>query len=263
MRTAVLSTVALAAGASAWTGPGECEPDNCYRNMIDDRFKAEVPAFCHEYLVGTTTAASAIPTYLNNCAGDVEAVSSACSCIDYTPPPTTTSVPPTSTPYETTPTTTPYETTTPEYTPTYPASSSPSSSYPIYSTGGYTPSSSYPVYTPSYTTSTIYSTYASTITSCAPEVEYCPGKPDHPYTTTCTTSWTTVCEVTPTSLLTYSHSQPTYPAGSPPPVTTYPGTGAGAAPTYSAKPSAPVVAGAAKAGTGFLAAAVAFVAALL
>ncbi|KAH8895486.1 hypothetical protein GQ53DRAFT_52325 [Thozetella sp. PMI_491] len=73
-----------AAGAveKRWTYP-DCEPDNCYRNLIDDRFKDEAKAFCPQFLAGTTTAPSAIPTDFNNCDGNIAAVSSACSCITY------------------------------------------------------------------------------------------------------------------------------------------------------------------------------------
>lgn len=59
-----------------------CQSDNCYNEMLDPRFNAEALAFCPTWLEGTlTTEAAAIPTYLENCQGSVEAVSSACSCI--------------------------------------------------------------------------------------------------------------------------------------------------------------------------------------
>ncbi|KAJ4389648.1 hypothetical protein N0V93_007120 [Gnomoniopsis smithogilvyi] len=59
-----------------------CESDNCYNEMLDPRYNAEALAFCPNWLEGTpTTEAAAIPTYLENCQGSVEAVSSACTCI--------------------------------------------------------------------------------------------------------------------------------------------------------------------------------------
>ncbi|KOS21843.1 hypothetical protein ESCO_001821 [Escovopsis weberi] len=69
---------ALAAGmANAWSYP-DCEPDNCYRNAIDQRFSALAPAACFQWLAGTTTADSAVPTDFNNC--NAQEFSSACSC---------------------------------------------------------------------------------------------------------------------------------------------------------------------------------------
>ncbi|KAJ4414467.1 hypothetical protein N0V82_007916 [Gnomoniopsis sp. IMI 355080] len=59
-----------------------CQSDNCYNEMLDPRYNAEALAFCPTWLEGTpTTDAAAIPTYLENCNGSVEAVSSACTCI--------------------------------------------------------------------------------------------------------------------------------------------------------------------------------------
>lgn len=59
-----------------------CESDNCYNEMLDPRYNAQALAFCPTWLEGTpTTEAAAIPTYLENCKGSVEAVSSACTCI--------------------------------------------------------------------------------------------------------------------------------------------------------------------------------------
>ncbi|KAK2042814.1 hypothetical protein LZ31DRAFT_442799, partial [Colletotrichum somersetense] len=61
-----------------------CEHDNCYNNLIDDRFKDEANVFCVEFLSGTTTAPYAIPTDFDNCEKDIKAISSACSCVTYT-----------------------------------------------------------------------------------------------------------------------------------------------------------------------------------
>ncbi|KAK1586088.1 uncharacterized protein LY79DRAFT_670534 [Colletotrichum navitas] len=60
-----------------------CEHDNCYNNLIDDRFKNEANVFCVDFLDGTTTALSAIPTDFANC-DSIKAASSACSCVTYT-----------------------------------------------------------------------------------------------------------------------------------------------------------------------------------
>ncbi|KAJ0161742.1 hypothetical protein CTA2_5667, partial [Colletotrichum tanaceti] len=86
-----------------------CEPDGCYRNLIDQRFEQEAKGFCVDFLHGTTvTAAAAIPTHFNNCQGDVKAVSSACSCITYG---LTSTVPATTTTSCTSPTSTAVSTT--------------------------------------------------------------------------------------------------------------------------------------------------------
>ncbi|KAK1768240.1 hypothetical protein QBC33DRAFT_536620, partial [Phialemonium atrogriseum] len=84
MRTTPLSLGALLLGlASAWEYP-DCDPDNCYREMTNDRFYGEAQEFCPQFLAGTTTAPEAIPTNFENCEQDVNRVSSACSCITYT-----------------------------------------------------------------------------------------------------------------------------------------------------------------------------------
>ncbi|PNY21902.1 Uncharacterized protein TCAP_07202, partial [Tolypocladium capitatum] len=70
MKGAFVFGAIAAAVVSAWEYP-DCERDNCYRNLIDSRFKAEAPKFCFEFLSGTTTASKAIPTDFNNCDGDV------------------------------------------------------------------------------------------------------------------------------------------------------------------------------------------------
>ncbi|TVY15285.1 hypothetical protein LARI1_G006251 [Lachnellula arida] len=109
-----LGALALSS-VNAWTYP-DCEMDNCYRNLIDARFTLEAGPFCLDFISGTTTAAAAIPTDFNNCAGDIAAVSSACSCIAYTltheSSPTKTPCTTSTTPIET-PTSTPCTTTTP------------------------------------------------------------------------------------------------------------------------------------------------------
>ncbi|KAK2021592.1 hypothetical protein LX32DRAFT_508568, partial [Colletotrichum zoysiae] len=61
-----------------------CEHDNCYNNLVDDRFKDKANVFCVEFLSGTTTAPYAIPTDFDNCQKDIKAISSACSCVTYT-----------------------------------------------------------------------------------------------------------------------------------------------------------------------------------
>ncbi|KAK4103424.1 hypothetical protein N658DRAFT_394430, partial [Parathielavia hyrcaniae] len=74
MRASTLSLAAVALGlASAHEYP-DCESDNCYRNLIDERFKEDAVSFCFEFLDGTTTAPSAIPTQFNNCESNVQAV---------------------------------------------------------------------------------------------------------------------------------------------------------------------------------------------
>jgi hypothetical protein len=221
---------ALALGAAnaldlRWTYPN-CDTTNCYNELVDARFYAEAETFCPEFLAGTTTAASAIPTDFSNCQGDVSAVSSACSCITYTmthttgsstaPPTTTTTTPPTTSSSPTTssipttatlppPTTTLYSSSSsPSGTVTSPSSSTtPASSVSTTSTpnGSYTSSSSSSITL--YSTSTIYTTSVSTIYSCAPTVTSCPyrtssGTVPASYTvTTATISLTTtICPVT-------------------------------------------------------------------
>ncbi|KAI0468225.1 hypothetical protein F4859DRAFT_218384 [Xylaria cf. heliscus] len=81
------SVFALAGMANAsmkrWTYP-DCEQDNCYRAFINAQYTELAPSFCLEFLASTTTDAAVIPTPFANCAGDIHAVSSACSCITYT-----------------------------------------------------------------------------------------------------------------------------------------------------------------------------------
>jgi hypothetical protein len=189
MRTSVLSLGALALGlASAHEYPN-CESDNCYRNLVDERFAEEAVAFCPEFLAGTTTAASAIPTNFNNCDGNVKAVSSACSCITYTASatatPTSSEVPETTTSAEepeTTTTEAPETITTevPETTTT----TDDDDDEECTSTS-----------TTKWTTSTITTTTTRTITSCSAEVTDCPGG-GTPTVTTEVIVTTTVCPVT-------------------------------------------------------------------
>ncbi|KAI1352055.1 hypothetical protein F5Y01DRAFT_281202 [Xylaria sp. FL0043] len=157
------SALALMGMANAsvrrWTFP-DCEADNCYRAFINEEYKDLAPSFCLEFLASTTTDASVIPTPFANCAGDITAVSSACSCISYTfthtattstPEVTpTSSVPVITTPTEvassSTPSTTPSEVvTSPEAPPTTPPVSTGSLSTPeISSPTSSQPASSYP-----------------------------------------------------------------------------------------------------------------------
>ncbi|KAI0862146.1 hypothetical protein F4860DRAFT_513214 [Xylaria cubensis] len=66
-----------------WTYP-DCEADNCYRAFINEQYAELAPSFCLTFLASTTTDATVIPTPFENCAGDINAVSSACSCVTYT-----------------------------------------------------------------------------------------------------------------------------------------------------------------------------------
>ncbi|KAI8241455.1 hypothetical protein K4K55_012291, partial [Colletotrichum sp. SAR 10_96] len=150
-----LGAMALAS-VNAWEYPF-CEHDGCYRNLIDQRFEEEAKTFCVDFLHGTTTAPSAIPTDFNNCGGDIKAVSSASKPV-YTPSTSTdcessTEVSSTkghstkshhshTVPTYTPPTTTPWANTTskPHHTKT----------------------------TDKLTTSTIYTTHVETITKCPP-----------------------------------------------------------------------------------------------
>ncbi|CAN8103875.1 unnamed protein product [Discula destructiva] len=58
--------------------------------MLDARYAAQAVVDCPLWLSATTTAASAILTYLNMCRGNVSAVSSACPCIAGVPAATST-----------------------------------------------------------------------------------------------------------------------------------------------------------------------------
>lgn len=179
---------ALALGmANAWTFP-DCEPDNCYRALIDARFTAEVGPFCKGYLDGSIKT---VATDFSNC--DAQAASSACSCVYYTMTHTSeASTTSTTYPATTTPSSSTYATTTPS-----------SSVYPTTTPSTSTP---YPTYT-TKATSTMYTTSTYTITSCAASVTDCPvGKVT---TTVCPVSTPTVY---PTTIV---------------PVTTYPATSVG------------------------------------
>ncbi|KAH8805072.1 hypothetical protein F5884DRAFT_439996 [Xylogone sp. PMI_703] len=191
MRSATLALGAFVLGvANAWTYP-DCQPDNCYRELIDPRFYTEAQSFCPGYLSSPSTA---IPPDFSNC-DTYSALSSACSCITYsmTSPPTTTTttVPVTTTTTETT-TSVPTTTTT---TTGYQNSTTPCTTSSVQTTSVQTTS----VQTTSsveVTTSTIYTTTVRTVTSCAPTVTNCPGGPQ---TVTETISiGTTVCPVTST-----------------------------------------------------------------
>lgn len=246
MHSTVFTLAAVVGLASAWTYPN-CEPDNCYNEMVDTRFHAEAVAFCPEFLASTVTAASAIPTDFSNCGNDVMAVSSACSCITYTADLTKTpSATPTPPPPSTTSTSSIYSTTTESSTSatsaaasstyptsaaasssvssassTYPASSYPASSSTTAAASTY-PASSYPVTTypvTTYpvsvgttsvpmTTSTVYATSIYTVTSCAPTVTNCPAGPH--LTTDIISLYTTVCPVSSAGVSS-APVAPTYP----------------------------------------------------
>ncbi|KAI1756191.1 hypothetical protein F4782DRAFT_550085 [Xylaria castorea] len=102
-----------------WTYP-DCEADNCYRAFINEQYTELAPSFCLEFLASTTTDAAVIPTPFENCAGDIHAVSSACSCVTYTHTRTKTTSTPEATPTSSTPIITPtqssYSSSTPSTT---------------------------------------------------------------------------------------------------------------------------------------------------
>jgi len=180
---------AVAGLASAWTYP-QCEPDNCYRNVIDARFAAAITPFCNTYLAPSATA-TAVPTDYANCGSPAE-LSSACSCVTYV-----------SSSSAAAPTSTSYPTTTSSSYPTYPTSSAES-------TSTYAPTNT-PTYAPTYTTSTVYVTTVKTITSCSSTVKNCPATAASTYLVTETlSSYTTVCPVTPTYPVSTYVPPPTY-----------------------------------------------------
>lgn len=224
MRASILALGAVALQqVSAWSYP-DCEADGCYRNFVDERFAKEGEKFCVDFLSGTTTAASAIPTSFNNCAGDVKAVSSACSCITYTLTHTKSPATSTASVSKAVPTTTVTTSECEDET----LSAKPTTSSK-----------------PHYTTSTVYYTKVYTITSCKPEVTDCPKNPK---VTTVVESYTTVCPVEEEHPITKTKSY---------------GTAAPTAKPTTTK-TFPVTAAAGKVGTGFGAAAAALaVAALL
>ncbi|POR37700.1 Uncharacterized protein TPAR_02103 [Tolypocladium paradoxum] len=201
MKGAFVFGAIAASVASAWEYP-DCEPDNCYRNLIDPRFKDEAPKFCFDFLSGTTTAPSAIPTDFNNCGGNVKRVSSACSCITYTATHTTgvsTTTKPTETPTKPTetPTTKPTQTPTTKPTGTQTPTTNP------------TGTSTKPTETTtSWTTSTVCTTTTRTITKCPPNVTSCPGGGHTTVVTETIPVSTTVCPVTPITPVKPSSSMP-------------------------------------------------------
>ncbi|KAK3905648.1 putative cell wall protein sed1 protein [Staphylotrichum tortipilum] len=193
MRTSVLSLGALALGlASAHEYPN-CESDNCFRNLVDERFAAQAVAWCPEFLSGTTTASGAIPTEFSNCDGNVQAVSSACSCITYTASATAT---PTATPsssstsVEETSSEAPGTTTA---TTEAPATSTEEPETSDCETETEEPESS--TSTTKWTTSTITTSTTKTITQCPASVTACPGR-STTFTTVEVVVTTTVCPVT-------------------------------------------------------------------
>lgn len=178
-----------------WALTAGQEKDNCYRNMIDERFADQIEAWCPEFLSGTTTAPSAIHTALDNCDGSIQAVSSACSCITYWA--STTTEAPTST------STSEVESTTtdaPETTSTSESSSSATSTTTEDDEDDDCPETDYPTSTPTsttkWTTSTITTSTTKTITKCPPVVTDCPAESTIVTTEVITT--VTVCPVTET-----------------------------------------------------------------
>jgi hypothetical protein len=61
--------------------PLDCQPDNCLREITDNRFSSLAINFCSTYTTAEVTEPGAIPAYLGNCAGNPSAVSSTCSCL--------------------------------------------------------------------------------------------------------------------------------------------------------------------------------------
>ncbi|CEJ89890.1 hypothetical protein VHEMI05707 [[Torrubiella] hemipterigena] len=192
------AAVALLAATVAANKYPDCEPDNCHRNLVDDRFKDQAPAICKQWLAGTTTAASAIPTQFNNCPS-VQEFSSACSCVTYTATHTSgtpsSSVPPSSS-------ATPSSSVVPSSS-IPPVSSS--TKGPVSSSSAVPSTTSCPTTVSTetskpvtqWTTSTICSYVTHTVTECPSTVPNCPVK----HTTTSVETipiTTTVCPVTTT-----------------------------------------------------------------
>ncbi|KAK1982664.1 hypothetical protein LZ30DRAFT_590111, partial [Colletotrichum cereale] len=160
-----------------------CELDNCYRNLVDDRFKDEANVFCVDFLRGTTTAKEAIPTNFNNCENKIKDISSACSCVTYT---LTHTVPVTTSASSswTTSTTAPSTTVSTSNADKTSSSTSEVVSTSTTSSSASTPPTSeatniYPVTEDStkLTTSTIYTTRVETLTQCAPHAVDCSLSP--------------------------------------------------------------------------------------
>ncbi|GAB1319199.1 hypothetical protein MFIFM68171_09409 [Madurella fahalii] len=235
MRAAVLSLGALALGLATAHEYPYCEKDNCYRNMIDERFADQIEAWCPEFLSGTTTAPSAIHTALDNCDGNVRAVSSACSCITYWAS-TTTEAPTSSTSSSGVESTTEAPETT---TSASESSSTATSTTTEDDEDDDCTETDYPTSTPTsttkWTTSTITTSTTKTITKCPPTVTSCPAGSTTVTTEIITT--VTVCPVTETPTLLPTTSVP--PTSSFGTVTRPPTTG-GPNPTTSV----PVTAGA-------------------
>ena len=168
------------------------EADNCYRNLIDANFAEEAVAWCPQFLAGTTTAASAIPTNFGNCDGDVVAVSSACSCITYT---ATATASPSSTAPPTTLTTAAPETTTTKAPETTSKSSTETEEPETSECETETEEPETSTSTTKWTTSTLTTTTTRTFTQCPSHVVECPGR-STTVTTVETIVTTTVCPVT-------------------------------------------------------------------
>ncbi|KAK4153493.1 putative cell wall protein sed1 protein [Chaetomidium leptoderma] len=192
MRTSILSLGALAMGLVSAHEYPYCEADNCYNELTDKRFADEAKAFCPEFLAGTTTAASAIPTNFENCEGSVAAVSSACSCITYSDTPTSTAPPTTESTKEATTTEVPETSTTEAPEPTTTEEPEESTTEACEETETEEPESS--TSTTKWTTSTLTTTTTRTITQCPETVTDCPAHSTRVTTEIIVT--TTVCPVT-------------------------------------------------------------------
>ncbi|KAH6688392.1 histidine phosphatase superfamily [Plectosphaerella plurivora] len=73
------ATSAGSAPTETLVGAG-CSRDNCLRQMV--RQSASAAAFCPTFTAAATTESAApLPTWIANCSGDRERISSACSCV--------------------------------------------------------------------------------------------------------------------------------------------------------------------------------------
>jgi hypothetical protein len=219
------------------TADPQQESDNCYRNLVDERFAAEAVAWCPEWLAGTTEI---IPDDFSNCDGNVKALSSACSCVTYTATATASSSASTSsTEVATTSSTTVQVTTTAAPTTTTTATSTEETSECETETESTAPETS----TTKWTTSTITTSTTKTITQCPVTVTNCPSHST--ITTVEVVVTTTVCPVTETQAPSVPPSlTPTSSAFG---TVTVPKTSTGAKPTSSV----PVTAGAGRVIGGF------------
>ncbi|CZS92143.1 uncharacterized protein RCO7_00723 [Rhynchosporium graminicola] len=226
MRASLLNFGAMALSTVTANTYPDCEPDNCYRNLINPRFAQEIGGFCIGYL---SESIIDIPQDYHNCAGDSQAIKSACSCITYslthtTSPSSATSTSASTSVYTTSSliqitsssssaepvtsgesttrsnegtatSTTSYSTSTPleisTSTPTENSKPEPPISSSTSAASISTTSSS----KTDYTTSTIYAITEYKITTCAPTIPDCFSAP-HVTTSTYILS-TTICPVAP------------------------------------------------------------------